>query len=183
MLADVVTQIARDTGAARRPVMFPAPRHQRHAVEREAHRGETVFEARRSVRIANTFQQAVLDQAVQAAGERRARGAAQVAELFEAVRALECIAQDQQSPTVADHAQCARDRAGGDDLGVGRHRANCRRSAAGWQRQVIRFDQRVAIVTGAGKGSAALMRWTWPRAARESWSTTPASINAPRSTR
>jgi hypothetical protein len=93
--------------------MLPTPGHEGHAVQREAHRRESVFEARRRIRVANAFQQAVLHQPVQAAGERGTGRAAEVAELLEAVRALERVAQDQQSPAVADDAQCARDGAGG----------------------------------------------------------------------
>ena len=80
-------------------------------------------EARRGIAVLHALQDAVLHESVEAARQRRSCRSVQRAELLEAVRPLEGIAQDQQRPTVAEDAERTCDWAVGDDCRDRRHRA------------------------------------------------------------
>jgi hypothetical protein len=78
----------------------------------QAHRGQVVLETRWVRRVQPFFEQAVLDETLEASGEHVAGDAQVLLHLIEPVRAEEQLAQDQQAPGVAEHGQSAGDRAG-----------------------------------------------------------------------
>jgi hypothetical protein len=133
VFADLVPQGFRNPCPARRPPMLPTPSHERGAVQRQSFFGEVVFETRRRGVVLDALQNAVLDEPVEPARERRAGRAVQGTKLFEATRALEGVAQDQERPAIAEDAESTGNGTAGNDCGDRRHRAHCMCGHHRWQ--------------------------------------------------
>ncbi len=111
MPAAAVHQLDGRTGVAGHPAVAPASERHDDRPEVAALLGQPVLEARRALLVLDAVEHAGRDQPPQAVGEAVARQT-DGAEVLEAARAEERVAQHEQRPAIADDRERSRHRAG-----------------------------------------------------------------------